>query len=449
MALAASPHTRGWTRRLDDAAAARLGFPAHAGMDPWTRWCAAARSGLPRTRGDGPALSDRGGHGGRASPHTRGWTPGPAGVPPHDLGFPAHAGMDPAGPGRPDPPGGLPRTRGDGPVTCPPVDRAIRASPHTRGWTRLPDPTRRRRPGFPAHAGMDRIRADKICACGGLPRTRGDGPGRSRRRGAAHAASPHTRGWTRGRRRGDADRRGFPAHAGMDPGPSSWGRALRRLPRTRGDGPCSCHATRSGSAASPHTRGWTPRRTTRFLSPGGFPAHAGMDLRSRPFRRHSRWLPRTRGDGPASGRSRAARPSASPHTRGWTAPTRRRAVSRIGFPAHAGMDPWSRWCSAARAGLPRTRGDGPARRVMRPPRAAASPHTRGWTHGHAGQRVARNGFPAHAGMDPWSRSGKRAPTRLPRTRGDGPCLSVNTWSAPTASPHTRGWTAIEILTDRQ
>ena len=238
------------------------------------------------------------------------------------------------------------------------------------------------------------------CRCG-LPRTRGDGPGRSRLQGVLRSASPHTRGWTPNRHRRPDTRPGFPAHAGMDPCRARVDPDSRRLPRTRGDGPRWWGLMGLVDEASPHTRGWTRvfPRTNGVHS--GFPAHAGMDLswRCRPVRRS--WLPRTRGDGPhPTGQSESNR-TASPHTRGWTGVRDERDDGRRGFPAHAGMDPGSRARPARYRGLPRTRGDGPPPSALRRPGQQASPHTRGWTH--EGQRIGVSGlgFPAHAGMDRW------------------------------------------------
>ena len=176
------------------------GFPAHAGMDPKYIRCASGHT------------ADR-------------W------------GFPAHAGMDPMSAGLP-------------------AGTSVRASPHTRGWTRFGD-------------GFDRL----------MRRTRGDGPSSTWR---------------------------LPAHAGMDPGMDPGG----------GSGDVR--------EASPHTRGWTHRA-------------------DQPAGPRSRWLPRTRGDGPASANASLRRPGL------------------VGFPAHAGMDPdlRPRQRGGTVDGLPRTRGDGP------------------------------------------------------------------------------------------
>ena len=193
----------------------------------------------------------------------------------------------------------------------------------------------------------------------GLPRTRGDGPEFIVTGVMLGVASPHTRGWTPRRARGVDGKCGFPAHAGMD---LSVGGALvtvTGLPRTRGDGPSWMPIGRFPPVASPHTRGWTPCRWTPPTSGRGFPAHAGMDPRRPPGRSRGRWLPRTRGDGPRTRGCPSRVPRASPHTRGWTRRRKKRVRQSYGFPAHAGMDPIIGRLEGTGGGLPRTRGDGP------------------------------------------------------------------------------------------
>ena len=196
--VGASPHTRGWTRRY--------------------RARRAAGEGFPRTRGDGPMAGSDGSHDLRASPHTRGWTllwhtPMNAGE-----GFPAHAGMD--------------RLRAR------PDHRGARLPPHTRGWTRIVQRLGAVQRGFPAHAGMDRIPTGRSSRRSRLPRTRGDGPSVALDVTPTVRASPHTRGWTRQHPALEGSEAGFPAHAGMDRGYSGRPAARAGLPRTRGDGPC-------------------------------------------------------------------------------------------------------------------------------------------------------------------------------------------------------------------
>ena len=192
-----------------------------------------------------------------------------------------------------------------------------------------------------------------------LPRTRGDGPLPGGGGGTADGASPHTRGWTPIPVVELVSLMGFPAHAGMDPCPSPSCSVDSRLPRTHGDGPWTLQAIVGRSAASPHTRGWTRLSLGDCLLAHGFPAHAGMDPSPRGWKRPPQWLPRTRGDGPQSYLLKGMQTTASPHTRGWTRDRYRPAACRMGFPAHAGMDPSATLASAPFRGLPRTRGDGP------------------------------------------------------------------------------------------
>ena len=93
---------------------------------------------------------------------------------------------------------------------------------------------------------------------------------------------------------------GCPAYAGMDPIGSVFPAIGAGLPRLRGDGPYGS-ADASGSVqAAPPTRGWTPPVTVR-RSPGiGCPAYAGMDPTSVARASSVPWLPRLRGDGPAT-----------------------------------------------------------------------------------------------------------------------------------------------------
>ena len=334
----------------------------------------------------------------------------------------------------------LPRTRGDGPAEARRRSTASMASPHTRGWTRQESVAAPPGRGFPAHAGMDPSPRGWTLPPARLPRTRGDGPDRRAAPRAVPRASPHTRGWTLPPRHQSSASCGFPAHAGMDPGASACASCPPRLPRTRGDGPVPDPRRRSLTPASPHTRGWTITRNGAMPCARGFPAHAGMDPGSAVRLVPCAGLPRTRGDGPPRREGPGAPPPASPHTRGWTVRERDPRAERQGFPAHAGMDrgrPSPAWRAPW---LPRTRGDGPLASRFTGGAAAASPHTRGWTLRALPGLRPPGGFPAHAGMDPARGSAPCAGARLPRTRGDGPVAQLLPTSSATASPHTRGWT---------
>ena len=296
--------------------------------------------------------------------------------------------------------GRLPRTRGDGPRHFAPPPRCSRASPHTRGWTPPPQVRPQTRHGFPAHAGMDPAAASGPTTPRRLPRTRGDGPSCTSPSAHPVRASPHTRGWTPRRRGGGKEGDGFPAHAGMDPRRRARSPTRRWLPRTRGDGPRAGSRPTTSRTASPHTRGWTPVLEADRPPVAGFPAHAGMDRATTTTTAPATRLPRTRGDGPGLVPELASALGASPHTRGWTVAQGVADTGDPGFPAHAGMDPGHQGKRVGQDGLPRTRGDGPGR--GRPCRSLrrASPHTRGWTRVPRLDPLAFLGFPAHAGMDP-------------------------------------------------
>ena len=266
-----------------------------------------ASIGVPRTRGDGP-FSASGRVGRRAgSPHTRGWTPCVVVPARLVIGFPAHAGMDPTGKrlsvvGR-----RVPRTRGDGPQSGCSGRRCRLGSPHTRGWTAWRPWAGRSPLGFPAHAGMDPPCAASSICCTRVPRTRGDGPQSRVNEIRGGKGSPHTRGWTVMVDRLTLVIAGFPAHAGMDPRGGSSTRRSARVPRTRGDGPPDAIEHVDAHAGSPHTRGWTRRDGRDRPRRAGFPAHAGMDPYGRIRRPAVRRVPRTRGDGPGPPRRRGRR----------------------------------------------------------------------------------------------------------------------------------------------
>ena len=375
-----------------------------------------------------------------ASPPTRGWTREVARDGRGDEGFPAHAGMDPPRRSRPWACRGLPRPRGDGPLPRVVLQRPPRASPPTRGWTRPAGRRRIGQLGFPAHAGMDPCPSTRPAARRGLPRPRGDGPPTATSPSTPIVASPPTRGWTPGLCAHPPDWRGFPAHAGMDRRRSRCWMLRPWLPRPRGDGPRPCFQATCRPKASPPTRGWTVGRGQPVGLGGGFPAHAGMDPCRRSAGARWPWLPRPRGDGPASYGLSFSTTRASPPTRGWTLRGHGGVLGLLGFPAHAGMDPWPRSGLAPRPRLPRPRGDGPA--LHRAPwcNQAASPPTRGWTCRRGCERWVATGFPAHAGMDPCRSSGPNTTHRLPRPRGDGPHSPLSLTGRPSASPPTRGWT---------
>ena len=257
----ASPRSRGWTSGGSAQAPGRRGFPALAGMDPALAGDAQRPARLPRARGDGPRavrpFAVRPG----ASPRSRGWTlicPTPSTA---RGGFPALAGMDPPCWAAETFGAGLPRARGDGPPGLGSIRSLAEASPRSRGWTLICPTPSTARGGFPALAGMDLSGRRRAGSTAGLPRARGDGPCSRIRRPPARRASPRSRGWTRLGRPVVGAAVGFPALAGMDPAPEPGPRRSARLPRARGDGPHCGRRWMRRWGASPRSRGWTRCKT--------------------------------------------------------------------------------------------------------------------------------------------------------------------------------------------
>ena len=254
-AVLVSPPTRGWTHHRDHVRIEDPGFPAHAGMDRRASAHATRSSRFPRPRGDGPPAIRRMSPCQPVSPPTRGWTPTRYRAPCSTAGFPAHAGMDPRGPGSSRRASRFPRPRGDGPTRSQLAGWQQGVSPPTRGWTA---------------GGVTE-------GASGFPRPRGDGPPAAAGSVRPSLVSPPTRGWTPFRWAGLRYHLGFPAHAGMDPS-ETWPSTLGAgFPRPRGDGPRNTLGDGLRNRVSPPTRGWTLWWRCIRSCCLGFPAHAGMD----------------------------------------------------------------------------------------------------------------------------------------------------------------------------
>ncbi len=356
----APPHTRGSTQPDDDAGAGACGSPAHAGIDPRTGPLRPPAPWLPRTRGDRPGLQQMIAGSVTAPPHTRGSTDLHAGRVVREVGSPAHAGIDPMAVEPRMRSLRLPRTRGDRP--CPRSRSGSRASapPHTRGSTHGEHRRFGRARGSPAHAGIDLCPVPLPPLYVRLPRTRGDRPTSTDHGSHKRSAPPHTRGSTRIELRVTVRATGSPAHAGIDPRTTARTATSGGLPRTRGDRPCLKASPADIEPAPPHTRGSTLIAPEPRSGPVGSPAHAGIDPSARRAPRLGWRLPRTRGDRPCSIDHASSIRVAPPHTRGSTF---WRSISRPparGSPAHAGIDPASSSACARSDRLPRTRGDRPS-----------------------------------------------------------------------------------------
>ena len=212
----------------------------------------------------------------------------------------------------------------------------------------------------------------------------------------------------------------------------------------RGDGPHAYALGQTGTAAPPHARGWSRRPDLREQLRAGSPACAGMVPSTRAARRRCLRLPRMRGDGPCRALLRLFRPMAPPHARGWSLDPGLRHHRGDGSPACAGMVPRRQGGLMKYPRLPRMRGDGPACGHAVQFEAGAPPHARGWSHGPSIGRADVEGSPACAGIVP-SPSGSSGRHRgLPRMRGDGPGTCGGSATGGAAPPHARGWSPVPL-----
>ena len=150
----ASPRTRGSSRVYARSRWLLLGFPADAGIVPSRRRARTHRDRLPRGRGDRPQTGAFAAEMEAASPRTRGSSRRIVGLHACSVGFPADAGIVREGPcpsrwGR-----RLPRGRGDRPNAKYPYYGGRGASPRTRGSSRALRPWHGDRLGFPEDAGI-------------------------------------------------------------------------------------------------------------------------------------------------------------------------------------------------------------------------------------------------------------------------------------------------------
>ena len=253
-----------------------------------------------------------------------------------------------------------------------------------------------------------------------LPRSRGDRPRSPGGVSCVALAPPLARGSTRRRSLCGRLGRGSPARAGIDPprgcspAPATW------LPRSRG-----------GSTPDPDR----PGRSRR-----GSPARAGIDPRSPERYIRQRRLPRSRGDRPLPRWLPRCASEAPPLARGSTQSARRGAGGVVGSPARAGIDPWDRCTCLPAPWLPRSRGDRPERKARGPVIFWAPPLARGSTLERRTRCAHADGSPARAGIDPLPSVTASWISRLPRSRGDRPRMSVAAGRTGQAPPLARGST---------
>ena len=253
---AAPPRTRGSPLEKADLGILAEGSPAHAGIAPSPSSRAGARSRLPRARGDRPARTSATWFALVAPPRTRG-------SPLRGRLADEYAK-------------GLPRARGDRPSPRRGWWFGPRAPPRTRGSPLRGVRPRGAARGSPAHAGIAPARWSRWWRRSGLPRARGDRPLTPGRRSSRQEAPPRTRGSPLDLAGGAVQRSGSPAHAGIAPSSRSPSAATSRLPRARGDRPAFEVVALQVQMAPPRTRGSPLGQPERRRAREGSPAHAGI-----------------------------------------------------------------------------------------------------------------------------------------------------------------------------
>ncbi len=314
----AAPHARGSTLRHELVIDRVAGCPACAGIDPRRSFRRQSRARLPRMRGDRPQRSRDRPDRPWAAPHARGSTHELDDVPRCEVGCPACAGIDPTAVRGTSQRGRLPRMRGDRPIEPRPSRGNEEAAPHARGSTRTQRPAQARARGCPACAGIDPQAREGSAPVARLPRMRGDRPCSPDLRILRSPAAPHARGSTHMALTGERLTSGCPACAGIDPRGTSRRTPALRLPRMRGDRPLPIVVIPTMTRAAPHARGSTRAERRDREAPRGCPACAGIDPRSPASSSPARWLPRMRGDRPSTARATGWMDLAAPHARGST-----------------------------------------------------------------------------------------------------------------------------------
>ncbi len=273
-------------------------LPAPAGLVPSSPAPSRACSTAPRTRGVGPSSSPGATIAGFCSPHPRGWSHGLLLRGGRQRLLPAPAGLVPSSPaGRTARPS-APRTRGVGPATSQRAMKSSSCSPHPRGWSQPVSPRRDPAVLLPAPAGLVPPRLPGPLVRRPAPRTRGVGPRLFIAAVLPDACSPHPRGWSRGDEEVSRGRGLLPAPAGLVPRSHCSASSASSAPRTRGVGPQADQSAMSAWICSPHPRGWSRLMAGQFEALDLLPAPAGLVPRSSPRASPPPAAPRTRGVGP-------------------------------------------------------------------------------------------------------------------------------------------------------
>ena len=217
------------------------------------------------------------------------------------------------------------------------------------------------------------------------------------------------------------------------------------LPRARGDRPPGGPTFLARVLAPPRPRGSTLGKTMAGAAEDGSPAPAGIDPASDYILALRPRLPRARGDRPKKRIPPPPDVTAPPRPRGSTGVRRQAVRLGRGSPAPAGIDPPPALIPDWRSRLPRARGDRPCAEGSPCACCAAPPRPRGSTRHLPGRQDIRRGSPAPAGIDPPMEGRKERVRRLPRARGDRPCLMTRPRTTLAAPPRPRGSTPARVV----
>jgi len=171
-----TPHARGSTVTLACGSSLILVYPACAGIDRLLMVCCGNIECLPRMRGDRPHPLDGAAYALSFTPHARGSTRQRSRCSVWLRVYPACAGIDLGSAKDSNSIHSLPRMRGDRPDTVKVLTIITAFTPHARGSTPIPVRCCRRRPVYPACAGIDRAVSKSFGRSRSLPRMRGDRP---------------------------------------------------------------------------------------------------------------------------------------------------------------------------------------------------------------------------------------------------------------------------------
>jgi len=147
----------------------------------------------------------------------------------------------------------------------------------------------------------------------------------------------------------------------------------------RGDPPFRFKPIPIPYESTPHARGSTPGVSVPYISKIVYPACAGIHLGPLENGFPGECLPRMRGDPPQTEKPLIAAKESTPHARGSTLTKTDPWLTGTVYPACAGIHPCSWTTYGSTICLPRMRGDPPVRVCLDRFKPGSTPHARGST----------------------------------------------------------------------